>query len=61
MKKLNVVNGKAAPVRLGPIEPQGEVAQRVVQRGSQFWRSLQSRTEDRDVSADTWKEFPEGA
>ena len=61
MKKLNVVNGKAAPARLGPIEPQGEVAQRVVQRGSQFWRSLQSRTEDKDVSADTWKEFPEGA
>jgi molybdopterin-containing oxidoreductase family iron-sulfur binding subunit len=61
MKKLNVVNGKAAPQRLGPIQPQGEVAERVVQRGSQFWRSLQARTQNHDVSADTWKEFPEGA
>ncbi|MGH1341553.1 MAG: Fe-S-cluster-containing hydrogenase [Nannocystales bacterium] len=64
MKKLNVVNGKAAPQRLGPIQPQGEVANRVVQRGSQFWRSLQGRSEspqEKDAHADTWKEFPEGA
>ncbi len=61
MKKLNVVNGKAAPQRLGPIQPQGEVANQVVKRGSQFWRSLQARTKDHDVNADTWKEFPEGA
>ncbi|MBV1857186.1 MAG: TAT-variant-translocated molybdopterin oxidoreductase, partial [Nannocystaceae bacterium] len=64
MKKLNVVNGKAAPQRLGPIQPQGEVANQVAQRGSQFWRSLQGRTEgqqDPERQADTWKEFPEGA
>ncbi len=61
MKKLNVVNGKAAPQRLGPVRPQGEVAERVVQRGSQFWRSLQDRTRDHEVKADSWKEFPKGA
>jgi len=61
MKKLNVVNGKAAVQPLGPIRPEGDVANRVVQRGSQFWRSLQSRTKDQEVHADTWKEFPEGA
>lgn len=61
MKKLNVVNGKAPVERLGPVQPQGDVAQRVVERGSQFWRSLSSRTKDNEVTADTWKEFPEGA
>ena len=61
MKKLNVVNGKAAPQRLAPATPAGEVASRVVKRGSQFWRSLSARTKDHEVHADTWKEFTEGA
>lgn len=62
MKKLNVVHGNTpAPSRLGPPKPQGDVAQKVVERGSKFWRSLEDKLSSPSDKADEWKEHPEGA